>query len=484
MQLSDLIDKSRIEGPANLNITGVTADSRVVKNGFLFAGLPGSKADGSKFIADAIAHGAKAVLVHAQASLPQIPQDVAVIKTENTRQDFAYIASRFYKKQPEHIVAVTGTSGKTSTVSFTQQLWHLSGLKSCASLGTLGISAPGIKRYGRLTTPDTESLHAELADLAAVGVTHLAMEASSHGLHQYRLDGVHVKAAAYTNLSRDHLDYHETMDDYFLAKSRLFTELLEQDGTAIINSDDDYSDQLIGMCKERGIRIIDFGQEAENIKLLSRVPKPSGQEIEIEVFGERYSLTIPLVGDFQVMNALCALGLVLSKDSNPKDIVPLLEKLRGVPGRLQLVEGHPKGAVYVDYAHKPAALETVLKTFRPHTEGRLVCVFGCGGDRDAGKRPLMGQISSEHADLTIVTDDNPRSENPESIRAQILEAALGAKEIGDRREAISFSVENLEQGDVLVIAGKGHEEGQIIGKETLPFNDLEEAQSAIEKLQA
>lgn len=474
MQLIDLIKTDK-----DASIKGVTSDSRLVKAGFLFAAMPGSKADGTKYISDAIDHGAVALLVHDKAVLPDVPDYVAVVKTNNTRKDFAKIAQKFYKSQPEHIVAVTGTSGKTSTVSFTQQLWHLAGITNCASVGTLGVSGPGIKRYGRLTTPDTESLHAELADLSAVGITHLAMEASSHGLYQYRLDGVNVDAAAYTNLSRDHLDYHNDMDSYFMAKSRLFSEILSEDGTAVINTDDEYAPRLVYICKNRGIKMTTFGHTGDDIKLVSKQPRPDGQKIDIIVLGQEYSLTLPLVGDFQVMNALCALGLVLASDNDPDKYVPLLEKLRGVPGRLQLVNGSKKGAIYVDYAHKPAALETVLKTLRPHTQGRLVCLFGCGGDRDAGKRPIMGKIADDLADVVIVTDDNPRSEDASVIRREILKTCPDAKEIGNRAEAIRWCVDHLQDGDVLLVAGKGHEEGQIIGGKTEPFNDVEEVQKSI-----
>ncbi|MAZ76113.1 MAG: UDP-N-acetylmuramoyl-L-alanyl-D-glutamate--2,6-diaminopimelate ligase [Micavibrio sp.] len=474
MQLTNLVDTDK-----DVLIKGITSDSRLVKAGYLFAAMPGSKEDGTKYIADAINHGAVALLVHDKVALPEIPEHVTVIKTENTRKSFASIAKKFYKLQPDNIVAVTGTSGKTSTVSFTQQLWHLAGITNCASLGTLGVSGPGIKRYGRLTTPDTESLHAELADLSAVGITHLAMEASSHGLDQYRLDGVHVDAAAYTNLSRDHLDYHKDMNGYFEAKSRLFSELLDIEGTAVINKDDEYADRLVEICKDRGVRTITFGHSGDDIKLISRLPKPSGQKIEISVSGKEYSLTLPLVGDFQVMNALCALGLVLASDNDPGKYVPLLQKLRGVPGRLQLVEGSQKGAVYVDYAHKPAALETVLKTLRPHTEGRLICLFGCGGDRDAGKRPMMGKIADDLSDVVVVTDDNPRSEDAALIRREILTACPDAKEIGDRADAIAWCVSHLQEGDVLLVAGKGHEEGQIIGGKVEPFNDVEEVEKSI-----
>jgi len=494
LQLIDLLkdtDLSTLSGAQDITIKGVTADSRLVKSGFLFAALPGVKADGTKFIHDAIDHGAAVLLVHEQyfnesgALDIEIPEHVQVIKTKNTRQDFAYITRNYYKKQPDYIVAVTGTSGKTSVASFTQQLWHLSGIEKCASLGTLGVSGPGIRRYGGLTTPDSEKLHAEMADLAAVGITHLAMEASSHGLYQYRLDGVKVRAGAYTNLSRDHLDYHKTMDAYFTAKSRLFSEVLVDGGSIVINSDDEYAPRLRDIAKARDLRVIDFGKKASNLKLKSHSARPSGQEIEVSAFGTDYTLTLPLVGEFQVMNALCALGLVLSEFDKPEDeiarLVPLIEKLRGVPGRLQLVEGSgaAKGAVYIDYAHKPAALETVLNTLRPHTDGRLVCVFGCGGDRDAGKRKIMGEIAGTHADIVVVTDDNPRSEDPAQIRAEIMQGCPEANEIGDRGEAIKWAISHLQEGDVLVVAGKGHEEGQIIGKTVLPFNDAEEVKKYI-----
>ena len=480
MQLTDLINGDKGE---NIPVSGVTSDSRQVKKNYLFAALPGSKSKGSDFIADAIDHGASIILAGEDVVLPDnIDKDVVLINDNNPRQAFAKIAAKFYKLQPEHIVAVTGTSGKTSTVSFVQQIWHLSGIIKCASLGTLGLSAPGLRRYGSLTTPDTQSLHAELADLAAAGINHLAMEASSHGLDQYRLDGVRVTAAAYTNLSRDHLDYHKDMEHYFAAKSRLFSEVMKQNGTAVINADDEYADQLIGLCKKADHKIISYGASGDNIKLLERVPKPDGQDISVFVEGKNYQIILPLVGEFQVMNALCALGLVLAQDNEPDKYVPILAKLRGVPGRLQFVSGHPKGAVYVDYAHKPAALETILKTLRSHTEGKLVCVFGCGGNRDPGKRAMMGEIAGALADKVIVTDDNPRYEDAADIRSQIMAAVPSATEIGDRGEAIQKAVQELAEGDVLVVAGKGHEQGQIIDEAVHDFDDVEEVKKAIEEV--
>jgi len=475
LQLIDLINSEE-----KLPLSGVTSDSRQVKKNYLFAALPGSKLKGSEFIKDAIHHGASIILADKTITLPSdTPDHVKIINSENPRQDFAKIAAKFYKLQPKNIVAVTGTSGKTSTVSFVQQLWHLSGIVKCASLGTLGLRGPGMCRYGSLTTPDTQSLHAELADLAAVGINHLAMEASSHGLDQYRLDGVKIKAAAYTNLSRDHLDYHKNMDEYFQAKSRLFSELLEEEGVAVINADDDYADKLISICQKRNHKIITFGQSGETIKLTKRIPKPDGQDIEFILDQKTYEITLPLVGEFQVMNALCALSLVLSQDNHPEKYIPLLEKLRGVPGRLQLVGGLSHAAAYVDYAHKPAALEAILKTLRPHTENNLVCVFGCGGNRDPGKRGLMGKIANELADKVIVTDDNPRYEDPAVIRAQILEEVPKAIEIADRVQAIQKAVQELKDGDVLVVAGKGHEQGQIVADTVHIFDDVEEVKKAV-----
>ncbi len=468
----------------DIQIDGLTADSRQVRPGYLFAALPGSKADGGKFIEDALMHGATAILAKTGTKLPP-DSKATLIESDNPRKELAYLACEFYKLQPDVIAAVTGTSGKTSTVSFTQQLWTLFGITQSASLGTLGIRAPGVASYGSLTTPDTVSLHATLADLAAAEVTHLAMEASSHGLDQYRLDGVRVRAAGYTNLSRDHLDYHPDMESYFVAKSRLFTEVLMRNGSAVLNADDDYFERLSEMCLKSGHKVISYGENGKDIRILERSLRPAGQLLRLSVFGKSYDVTIPLVGQFQVMNALCALGLVLACDGDAQSVVPLLSQLEGVPGRLQLVKGHPEGAaIYVDYAHKPAAIEAVLNTLRPHTQGRLVCLFGCGGDRDSGKRPIMGRIAAGLADVVVVTDDNPRSENPASIRAAIMEGSPDAKEIAGRKKAIEWAIEHLQEGDVLVIAGKGHEQGQIIGDTVEPFDDVEVAKETIEAMKA
>lgn len=478
MRLSQLIDTDA----QDVEIQGLSADSRDVRNGYIFAALSGSKANGNSFISDALMHGASVILAENGTVLPADSKAI-LIENENPRKALAKLAAKFYKLQPDVIAAVTGTSGKTSTASFTQQLWHLFGITQCASIGTLGVRGPGLIRSGSLTTPDTISLHAELADLASAGITHLAMEASSHGLDQYRLDGVRITAAGYTNLSRDHLDYHANMDDYFIAKARLFSEILERSGIAVLNADDEYCEKLHAICKKSGHKVFTYGHKGKEIRLLKHALRPVGQDVSIDVMGHEFHVTIPLVGHFQVMNALCALGLVLAGDGDPQTVVPLLSQLRGVPGRLQLVPGHPLGAaIYVDYAHKPAAVEAVLNTLRPHTEGRLFCVIGCGGDRDVGKRPIMGRIASGLADVVVVTDDNPRSENPATIRAAIMEGASDAHEIGDRREAIEWAISELKRGDVLVIAGKGHEQGQIIGDVVEPFDDVQVAKESIENL--
>lgn len=460
------------------SFTGLTLDSRSVKKGYLFAAVAGARADGRKFIADAIANGAAAVLAVPGTQVDGVP----LISDDNPRRRLALMAAEFYGAQPERIVAVTGTNGKTSTVNFVEQIWRALGYKA-ASIGTLGVRGEGVVRSGSMTTPDPVSLHAELADLAAVKVTHLAMEASSHGLDQYRLDGVKIQAAAFTNLSRDHLDYHEDMSAYMMAKLRLFRDILQPGGVAVLNADIPEYAQIEKLVRDKGYRILSYGENGADIKLLSAAPSPKGQDILLELLGERYDITLPLVGDFQVMNTLCALGLVLAEDeSRAADIVEALTEIKGAPGRLQYVPGHPNGAVYIDYAHTPDALETVLEALRPHTKGRLVCVFGCGGDRDSGKRPMMGKIAARLSDHAIVTDDNPRSEDPAAIRAEIMAAADGATEIGDRREAIQAAINELNDGDVLVIAGKGHERGQILADRTEPFDDYEEAEKAIERV--
>lgn len=464
------------------SLKGLTQDSRQVKSGFLFGAFLGAKVDGRDYIAAAIQNGASAILAAPGTVMPDLfsDKDVMVIESENPRQAFAKMAAEFYGRQPEQIVAITGTNGKTSCAHFVNQLWQSQGLKS-ASVGTLGVSTETAIREGSMTTPDAVTLHGTLADMAAVGVDHLVMEASSHGLDQYRLDGVRVKVAAFTNLSRDHLDYHENMDEYFQAKARLFSELIVDGGTAVLNADIPEFDALKEIVNARGFSVVSYGFKGEQIKLLNVVPNPHGQTITAEIFGDEVKIDLPLVGEFQAMNVLCSLGLVLSEGlDNKAAYVEALSNLQGVPGRLDHVGGHPKGAaIYVDYAHTPDALETVLKSLRPHTSGRLICLFGCGGNRDVGKRPVMGRIASEHADRVIITDDNPRTENPDLIRRDILKGAEKAQEVDGRSKAIHIAVADLQEGDVLLIAGKGHEQGQIFADHTEPFDDREEAEKAI-----
>jgi len=454
-----------------------------VKPGFLFAALRGQERDGRAFAGDAVAHGAVAILTDDPAALaldPDIRRRVMVIADANPQRRLALVAARFYRRQPRTIAAVTGTNGKTSVAHFTREIWAGLGYPA-ASLGTLGLISPSGRRAGALTTPDPVGLHRDLAELAEGGIDHVAIEASSHGLAQFRLDGVAVAAAAFTNLTRDHLDYHGDMDSYRAAKERLFTTLLMPDGPAILNADSPEFARLAKLCREGGHKVIAYGCAAgAELRILDRLPRPFGQRMAAELFGERHTIDLPLVGEFQAMNVLAALGLVVAGGVAPDAALPALPRLSGVPGRMQLAGESATGApVFVDYAHTPDALASVLAALRPHAEGRLAIVFGAGGDRDRGKRPLMGRVAAELADLVYVTDDNPRSEKPAEIRRAILAAAPQAIEIGDRRAAIAAAIAELRRGDVLVIAGKGHETGQIVGSDILPFDDVVVAREAL-----
>jgi len=460
------------------DITGITADSRSVEEGFLFAALPGSNSDGRDFIADAILRGAVAVLAPLGTPIDSVDPEVSFVPDRNPRQRYAKMVGRFYQPQPDNIAAVTGTNGKSSAVEFSRQLWQMCDLKS-ASFGTLGLVTSDKSESGNLTTPDPADLHKTLTALAEDGVHHVAVEASSHGLDQYRLDGVNLSVAAFTNLSRDHLDYHETMEDYFGAKLRLFTEVLDAGGSAVINADDETYKDLTGALQRRGITTLSYGRNAKDINLRNAEALADGQRLSLNVLGQDVDLTLPLIGDFQAMNALCALGIVLAGGGDQAKAIAALESLEGVRGRIELAARHANGAgIYVDYAHTPDALEHVLTALRPHTRQKLKVVFGCGGDRDQGKRPEMGEIAARLADEVIVTDDNPRFEDAAPIRAQILAACPGATEIGDRKEAIFTAVAGLIEGDLLVLAGKGHEQGQIVGNDVLPFDDAEIARKA------
>jgi UDP-N-acetylmuramoyl-L-alanyl-D-glutamate--2,6-diaminopimelate ligase len=462
----------------DVTIAGLTADSRAVRPGWLFAALPGAKADGRSFVPAAIKAGAVAVLAPEGSHL-ELPPEVVLVTDANPRRRFALMASAFHGAQPRVMAAVTGTNGKTSTAEFFRQIMTRLGQPS-AAIGTLGINAPGWDNAGGLTTPDPAALHADLARLAAMGVTHACMEASSHGLDQHRLDGVALTAAAFTNLTRDHLDYHSGMEAYAEAKLRLFTEILPEGACAVINADSDLAPRLVELCAKRDIRVLGFGASASDLRLVAARPAAQGQDLDLEIMGRAVTIRLPLAGRFQAGNALAALGLALACGADAQAALEALTHLAGVPGRLQKVASRANGAsIYVDYAHTPDALETVLKALRPHAARRLVLVFGCGGDRDPGKRPVMGAIGCRLADAMIVTDDNPRSEDPALIRAAVRGVCPGGIEIADRREAIQAAIAGLQKGDVLVIAGKGHEQGQIIGNKVMPFDDAEEALDAV-----
>ncbi|WP_404379366.1 UDP-N-acetylmuramoyl-L-alanyl-D-glutamate--2,6-diaminopimelate ligase [Caenispirillum salinarum] len=463
-----------------VTVSGLTADSRAVGPGAVFAALPGAKVDGRDFIAQAVQAGAVAVLAPTGTTLPKGVE--AVLLTHDApRLAFSLMAAAFHGRQPETVAAVTGTNGKTSTVNFARQLWTALGMQA-ASLGTLGVVGPDWTIEGKLTTPDPERLHALLADIADRGVTHLCMEASSHGLDQHRLSGVMVAAGGFTNLSRDHLDYHGTMEAYLAAKAKLFGEVMHEGGTAVLNADIPEFPMLKATAEARGLRVIDYGRDAAAIKLLDIARTAHGQRLTLVLDGgEPLTVELPLAGTFQVENALCALGLVIGCGAEAMRAARALETLSGVAGRLQLVATRANGAaVYVDYAHTPDALETVLEALRPHAAGRLVCVFGAGGDRDPGKRPLMGEAAAKLADVAIVTDDNPRTEAPATIRSAVMEGCPEGLNIGDRRAAIAEGVRLLGPGDVLLVAGKGHETGQTVGTVVHPFDDAAEARAAVE----
>lgn len=449
-------------------IAGLTADSRDVEPGYLFAALPGSLHDGSTFIADAISRGAVAVL--ASTDTPDI-EDAVLLRSENPRRSFALMASEFFQTQPEHVAAITGTNGKSSVAEFCRQLWIANGQRA-ASLGTLGVVGPDGAAEGSLTTPDPVRLHESLHTLADENVTHLALEASSHGLDQFRLDGVAISIGAFTNLSRDHLDYHKTMDAYLRAKSRLFSEVLTPGGTAVLNADDEQFDYLNSISLDAGHRVISYGRAGTDICLRTVAPTVRGHQVSLQVGGRAFELEIPLHGEFQVLNALCALGVVLA-DGASESIVARLSGLFGVSGRMEAIPNPSGVGVYVDYAHTPDALETALAGLRPHTDQRLIVVFGCGGDRDRGKRSEMGAVAGRMADRVYVTDDNPRSETPATIRREIMMGCPDADEVGDRKFAIEAALSEARSGDVVLVAGKGHEQGQIIGDEIIPFDDAE-----------
>jgi UDP-N-acetylmuramoyl-L-alanyl-D-glutamate--2,6-diaminopimelate ligase len=448
-----------------------------VKPGELFVAVAGAKTDGLNFIPQALAAGAAAIMAE-RPPPPPLPAGVAFIKVDDARRALALAAAKFFSRQPRVIAAVTGTSGKTSVAAFMRQIWTSLG-HAAASIGTVGLASPKGEVYGSLTTPDPVALHRSLDQLAGEGVTHLAIEASSHGLDQRRLDGVRVAAGGFTNLSRDHLDYHPTLEAYLAAKLRLFTDLIEPGGAAVIAADHEQAEIVATAARRRDLRLVTVGRRGKGIRLVKSRIDGFAQTLALEYAGREYRVRLPLPGEFQVDNALVAAGLVIATGADPSATFAALGNLKGAKGRLELVGERNGAPIFVDYAHKPDALAKALQALRPYASRRLVVVFGCGGDRDQGKRPMMGAIAAKLADRVVVTDDNPRSENPAAIRAAILEAAPGALEIGDRREAISRSIEDLRRGDVLLIAGKGHETGQIIGKQVLPFSDHEAVAAAL-----
>ena len=477
MLLSELINGDN-GGVGHVEISGLAADSRAVRPGYLFAALPGHRAEGTDFIADAVAQGAVAVLAPTGTQVPFLKAEIKLLYDANPRRRLAQFAAKFYAAQPKCIGAVTGTNGKTSVVDFARQIWRLLGLKA-ASIGTLGIVGDSAEPLAH-TTPDPVTLHKTLARLANGGVDHLAIEASSHGLHQHRLDGVDVGAAAFTNLSRDHLDYHASADRYFEAKLRLFDTVMAPEGHAVLNADSPEFERLHDTCVTRRHDIIAYGRFAGDIRLRECRPQALGQDLRVSIFDRRYDISLGLVGEFQAYNVMCALGLVITGGADLDSAVGIMPSLKGVPGRVEQVARHPCGSpIYVDYAHTPNALENVLHTLRRHTERELVVVFGCGGDRDRVKRGEMGGIAAAKADRVFVTDDNPRTEDPAFIRRSVLDACPDAEEIGDRAAAIHTAVQGLRKGDILVVAGKGHETGQIVGDHVIAFDDRDVVREAV-----
>jgi UDP-N-acetylmuramoyl-L-alanyl-D-glutamate--2,6-diaminopimelate ligase len=470
-----------IEGNAErLDIAHVTADSRQVEKGTVFIAVKGAHSDGSAYALDAVGKGAVAVITGMDDRLV-LPASVVRVRVENVRLALAKLAGAFYAPQPQSVAGVTGTDGKTSTADFFRQLWQMSYQKA-ASIGTLGLIRSTETGYNAAlnTTPDPVSLHRTLQTLAKEGCKYVALEASSHGLHQYRLDGVKIRAAAFTNLTRDHLDYHGTHEAYFDAKRRLFSELLEENGMAVLNADDPAAARITDICKARGIHVLHYGRTGTHYRIRKITPTLEGLALQVDIMGTPQHLMLNMVGAFQGMNALAALGLYVGCGGEVEQGMKHLPHLHSVPGRLEKVTSHPSGgSVFVDYAHTPAALANVLRTLRPHIKGKLTVVFGCGGDRDKGKRPQMGKVAVDFADHVIVTDDNPRSEDPASIRREVMAGAPGAKDIGDRAEAIALGIKSLHKGDVLLIAGKGHEKTQAIGNRMLPFDDAQVARYAV-----
>jgi UDP-N-acetylmuramoyl-L-alanyl-D-glutamate--2,6-diaminopimelate ligase len=459
----------------DVQVRGLTADSREVEPGFVFAALPGTKVDGRAFITQAFAKGAVAVICQRGTH----KGTGAIIETDNPRRMLALMAARFYDRQPDTIVAVTGTNGKTSVAVFVRQIWEAMGFRA-ASLGTIGVVGPQGTEYLAHTTPDPVQLQKLVAGLRDNQVQHLAIEASSHGLSQFRLDGLRLTAGAFTNLTRDHLDYHATFEDYFEAKMRLFEVLLPAGAAAVINMDSPHGADVLKRAVAKGLVPFTVGHAGSGLKLVDVRRAGLGQHLRVESKTGIHAVSLPLVGEFQTSNALVAAGLVIAAGGEENLTLHALESLKGARGRLDLVGVAKNGAsVFVDYAHTPDALENAIAALRPYVEGKLAVVFGCGGDRDKGKRPLMGEIAARLADRAYVTDDNPRNEDAKIIRREIMVGAKSAIEIGDRAKAIAQAVSELATGDILLVAGKGHEEGQIVGASVLPFSDHDAVAAAL-----
>ncbi|HET9336000.1 MAG TPA: UDP-N-acetylmuramoyl-L-alanyl-D-glutamate--2,6-diaminopimelate ligase [Sphingomicrobium sp.] len=450
------------------DVTGFALDHRKVAPGNIFGAFRGTRFNGEDFIGEALSRGAVAVVALPEANVASVPH----LKAEEPRRLFAELAARFFAPYPETIVAVTGTNGKTSTVELTRQLWRMAGHRS-ASIGTLGVTTADDQVKTGLTTPDIVTFLSNIAGLKRMGISHVAYEASSHGLDQYRAEGVPVKAAAFTNFSRDHLDYHADMDSYFAAKMRLFDEVVAADGTAVVWTGDAKSAEVIDRVKRRGLKLVTVGPDAETIELKSRASTPLGQQLVLRHEGRELKLSLPLIGAYQMNNVLTAAGLVLATGGDWATTLSGMGRVSPVRGRLERAVISRAGApVYVDYAHTPDAIEAAIAALRPHVEGRLITVLGAGGDRDEGKRPEMGAVAARLSDLVIVTDDNPRSEEPAAIRRAVLAGAPGAIEVGDRRAAIAEAIALARAGDIVLVAGKGHEQGQIVGGLVLPFDDV------------
>ena len=470
MKLGQLVSGAEL-ACADRIVTGFAIDHRKIAPGTIFGAFEGAALNGEDFIDDAIAAGAIAVVARPEA----VVRGAMHIAEANPRQAFARLAAKFFQPFPDHVAAVTGTNGKTSTAELTRQLWRMAG-HGAASIGTLGVTTASDQAKTGLTTPDIVTFLSNMSGLAREGVSHAIFEASSHGLSQYRSEGVPVSVAAFTNLSRDHLDYHGTMEAYFEAKMRLFDEVVDESGCAVIWADDAWSDQAIARARKRELRLITVGEKGKGIQLLSRQPTQLGQTLELRIQGDVHRLKLPLTGAYQAANALVAAGVVMASGGEVESLLSHLARVQPVRGRLERAVITKSGApVYVDYAHTPDGLRAAIAALRPHTKGKLITVFGAGGDRDTGKRPEMGAVAVADSDIVIVTDDNPRSEDPSLIRADVMAGAKGAHEIGDRRYAIAFAIEHAEPDDIVLIAGKGHEQGQIIMGRVLPFDDVEVA---------